>query len=1032
MTITCPKCQHDNPDDTLYCGKCATSLPSSEEIAVTETIEAPKEELTRGTTLANRYEIIEELGKGGMGRVYRVEDTRLKQEIALKLIKPEIAKDKKIIERFRNELKLAREIAHRNVCRMYDLNEEEGAHYITMEYVRGEDLRGLIRRIGQLPIGKSISIANQICEGLAEAHRLGVVHRDLKSSNIMIDNDGNVRIMDFGIARSLETKGITGAGVMIGTPEYMSPEQVEGKEVDQRSDIYSLGVILYEMVTGRVPFEGDTPFTIGVKHKSEIPKDPQELNTQISDDLSRVILRCLEKDKEKRYQSAGEVRSELTNIEKGMPTTERMIPERKPLTSREITVQFSLKKALLPALIFIAIVLIGVVIWQFLPRQKTAPIPTDKPSLAVMHFKNNTGDPNLDHWSVALSDLLITDLSQSKYMKVLSGERLNHILDQLNLSELQSYSSEELKEVASRGGVANILIGNFTKAGENFRINITLQDGKTGELIASERTDGSGEQSFYTMVDDLTRKIKEDLKLTSTQIASDLDKEVEKITTSSPEAYKFYAEGRKYHNQLEYERSIESMEKAIALDPEFAMAYRSLSVSHTNLGKYKEANRFIQKALELSDRMTERERLTIKGEFYSQSDMTYDKAIEAYRELLNLYPEDTIANHNLALRYRALEEWDKAIEYFNASIMANTDFILTYTNLASSYKRKGLYDKAIEVYEECIRNFPDDPRGHFNLGALYAFQGKNDLALNEMDKAITINPTFSKGTIYLLMNNYEEAEKEFKKVLGLTNERQHLSPRIWLEVLYRTQGKYEEAEGQAQMGVELTQKLGLEHSNWKLFYHRILAYLYGKSEDFEKALNEIDKAWQMSVELPWIYDQIVNLWIKGRIYSEMDSLDEAQETAEELRNLIQNSLYKKHIRYYHQLMGVIELKKANYAVAIDYFNKTISLVPYPSSWGEEIGFHMYYLALAYYESGDLDRAREEFEKITAMTNGRLYWGDLYAKSFYMLGKIYEEQRNTAKAIDYYEKFLDLWKDADPGIAEVEDTKERLAGLKENV
>jgi serine/threonine-protein kinase len=245
MSKKCPKCKSDNPGTATFCADCGTQLPSLEDIEVTETMEAPKEELTRGTTFAGRYEIIEELGKGGMGRVYRVEDTKLEQEVALKLIKPEIAKDKKTIERFRNELKFARNIRHKNVCGMYDLGETEGAHFITMEYVRGEDLRSAIRRFGQLPIGKSISIATQICEGLAEAHRLGVVHRDLKSNNIMIDKEGNVRIMDFGIARSLEAKGITGAGVMIGTPEYMSPEQVEGKEVDQRSDIYSLAVILH-------------------------------------------------------------------------------------------------------------------------------------------------------------------------------------------------------------------------------------------------------------------------------------------------------------------------------------------------------------------------------------------------------------------------------------------------------------------------------------------------------------------------------------------------------------------------------------------------------------------------------------------------------------------------------------------------------------------------------------------------------------------------------------------------------------------
>jgi len=309
MGVKCPKCQHENPEDLSFCGKCGAQLPSLEKVEVTETLETPKEELTRGTTLANRYEIIEELGKGGMGRVYRVEDTKLKQEVALKLIKPEIARDKKTIERFRNELKLARNIRHKNVCGMYDLGETEGAHFITMEYIRGEDLKSFIHRSGQLAVGTAVRIAKQVCEGLSEAHKLGVVHRDLKSSNIMIDKEGNVRIMDFGIARSLEAKGITGAGMMIGTPEYMSPEQVEGKKVDQRSDIYSLGIILYEMVTGRVPFEGETPFSIAFKHKSEIPRNPKEVNAQIPEDLSRVILKCLEKDKELRYQSAGEVRS---------------------------------------------------------------------------------------------------------------------------------------------------------------------------------------------------------------------------------------------------------------------------------------------------------------------------------------------------------------------------------------------------------------------------------------------------------------------------------------------------------------------------------------------------------------------------------------------------------------------------------------------------------------------------------------------------------------------------------------------------
>ncbi|MBM3312747.1 MAG: hypothetical protein FJY80_14715, partial [Candidatus Aminicenantes bacterium] len=303
--MKCPKCFEQNLPDSRFCHKCATPLPWEDKAQppITQTLGTPTAELERGRLLAGRYEIIEEIGRGGMGRVYKAFDRKVKETVALKLIRPEISVSETAVERFKNELRFARKIAHRHVCRLYDAGEEGPIHFLTMEFIPGEDLKSFLRRSGHLTPAKAVSLARQTAEGLAEAHRLGVVHRDLKPQNIMIDKEGNARVMDFGIARIQEVEGLTGSGVFIGTPEYMSPEQAEVKEVDGRTDIYSLGVVLYEMLTGHVPFEGETPLGIAMKHKSEPPRSPRELNAQVTADLAAVVLKALAKKRDDRYRT---------------------------------------------------------------------------------------------------------------------------------------------------------------------------------------------------------------------------------------------------------------------------------------------------------------------------------------------------------------------------------------------------------------------------------------------------------------------------------------------------------------------------------------------------------------------------------------------------------------------------------------------------------------------------------------------------------------------------------------------------------
>jgi serine/threonine protein kinase/Tfp pilus assembly protein PilF len=1037
--MKCSKCQHQNPEGTLYCAKCGAELQSSEEAppSVTKTLQIPVKEFSPGSTFAGRYEIIELLGKGGMGKVYKVLDKQINEEMALKVLKPDIVEEEGTIERFRNELKIARKIAHRNICRMFDIDEDAGVPYITMEYVPGEDLKDIIRKKEALPEKEILTIAGQVCEGLVEAHDLGVVHRDLKPQNIMIDGQNRVKIMDFGIARSVEAPGMTQAGVIIGTPDYLSPEQAEGMEADERSDIYSFGVILYEMATGQVPFTGDTAISVVLKHKTQNPLHPRKLNPAISEDLSNVILRCMQKNRQSRYQNVRELLQAITSLEKGISLDKPFLLKEGPffalLKSRKFLIPIS-------AVVF---AFITIIFWHvFSGRQISSSLP-DKPSIAVISFENQTGDKSYDILQELIPNYLITKLEAAGNMQVTTWERLLDLMKQKGNRDVEFIDRELGFELCRMDDIDAIVFGSVSKLGNMFTTDVKVWDVNTRQLVSSASAMGDGPESILiTQIQELSLGILKGMGVPENQIGATSQK-IAEVGTDSLEAYQYYLIGKDYFDKLYWSEAREFLEKAVETDPTFAYAYLLLGTSYRSLGEYKAELAAYKKAKEFSHKATERERFWIEGAHLIYVEGAgNDLYIPLLKQFIEKFPKEKTAHWILGYNYSSEGMLDKALESYHKSLELDPEFGMTLNSIGLLYSRMGDYRKATDFLEKYAELYPEDANALDSLAWIYFQWGKVDEAIYTYHDALDLKHDFPDSLmglsiVHSFKENYREALHWAEQLISRSdNIRSRTNGNIRKGYLHYWIGEYDQALSDLQRAAELAN----ESDNWrsKIIVESWRGFVcYGK-EDYEKSREHFRRwiDWTTEKEVGEItsnrafYD-----WILGLMDLKEGRFEFAQGRLEELdpSNSEGGADVRSVMSFYHNLLfaeiRMAENMPGQAIEALKYISSQEIIGQLPLDAPRAHGFlHEDTLARAYQQNGKIDEAIEVYEKLLRFDKDSIDRRDKHPMIYYSLAKLNEKKGEEIGAKQNYEKFLALWENADPSISEFQDAKQRLSNF----
>jgi eukaryotic-like serine/threonine-protein kinase len=694
--------------------------------------------LAPGALVGPRYEIVRLLGKGGMGAVYLAHDRELGRDVALKLIAPHLAGDHGVLERFKREIHLSSIVTHRNVLRVYDLGESDGVKFLTMQFIDGESLADRLVRERPLAVDTAVAILRAICEGLAAAHENGVLHRDLKPQNVMLDGAGHVYLTDFGLATSSALSTLTQAGALMGTPQYMSPEQVKGAAVDARSDIFSIGVMLYEMLAGSLPYSGDTVFEVMIKRTQAPPKPVRELNAAVPAYLQQLVERCLAIEPDARYASMREL---LDDLAAGtVKTASRPAPRRRSL------------RGIAMASAFVAVLAIGAVaatagrrLWQ----REAAPPPKAQ-TVIVAEFDNRTGE---SIFNGTLEPPLTTALEGASFLTSFNRGAALRIADQLKF-EGSGLGEKRARLVAQREGIGIVVAGHVDPEGKGYRVGVRAVDAFTGQRLVEHVVDSAGKEQVLAAITKLAARVREALG-DNTPEGVQL-KDGETFSAASLEAAHEYAAGMELQWKGDYDAARARYLAALKLDPDMGRAYLQLAVLEANRSRHAEGDRYFKEAMARVARMTDREKYRTRGAYYLFA-RNPEKAIEAYAGLVRQYPADTAGFANLALGYvwagdfkRALEEGRRALSLYPNNVPSRSNvglfamyagdfetaiqeqkkalevgprFLPAYTGLALAHLAQGRRDEALGIWEKLAQSGPS--------GASAAAEGRADLAMFE-------------------------------------------------------------------------------------------------------------------------------------------------------------------------------------------------------------------------------------------------------------------------------------------------------------